>query len=706
MLSYQKGGTGESAVDCNSSQESTGPHARIVRIFLAATVGMGSALVLFKSGGAHQEAVASRPSFMFDNVPGGMMGSSQQKSKPISGLTMKGYPPLSVQQEYWDDLQKIDWKAVEADMKDILTDSKEWWPADYGTYAGLFIRLSWHSCGSYRTSDGRGGCDGGGQRFDPERSWPDNTNLDKARRLLEPLKRKYGNGLSWGDLFALAGTVAIKESGGPVLGFCAGRLDFEDNTQTRALGPTPEQEKFAHCEVNGDCKFPLGQNTLGLIYVNPEGPMGQPDPQGAADTIRDVFGRMDWHGRELVALIGGGHTVGKAHGATKASPGEKPSACPFAPWAGAVGMDAVTSGIEGPWTSEPTKFDNKYFQYLVDFEWEPITGPGGKHQWQVKGGNGPQAPAADPASVAMQNVMMLTTDVALMADDEYQEYVREFAQNETAFFEAFATAWYKLVTRDVGPVTRCVGPKVPPAQAFQFPLPSTPKKLGKTKDVEKDLGKLMKKNKGTEAEFLRLAWQCASTFRATDYQGGCNGARIMHPPGSTWPINAGLDHTIAMLKPIKEKYGKILSYADLIVLAGNVAAERIGSPKMKFCPGRTDAADGSGWMLVEYGNTEDPATVDDMIELYERRGQSAQEFVALSFAKFHSSKSLDLLLKSDNASGVYETGLKYYPELRYWADHYAAASDKEYSEAFAAAWTKLMNADRFDGPLGNVCDDD
>lgn len=503
----------------------------------------------------------------------------------------------------------------------------------------------------------------------------------------------------------MAGTVAIKASGGPVLGYCAGRLDFEDNTQTKALGPTPEQDKFAHCEVNGDCKFPLGQNTLGLIYVNPEGPMGEPDPSGAADTIRDVFGRMDWHGRELVALIGGGHTVGKAHGATKSSPGEKPSACPFAPWAGAVGMDAVTSGIEGPWTSEPTKFDNKYFQYLVDFEWEPIEGPGGKHQWQVKGEDGPQAPAADPASVGKQNVMMLTTDIALMTDGEYRLYVKEFARNETAFFEAFESAWYKLVTRDVGPVTRCVGPKVPPAQPFQYQLPDPPKKLASTNHVKKDLDKLMDKNKDSEAEFLRLAWQCASTFRATDYQGGCNGARIMHPPGSTWPVNAGLDQTLLMLEPIKKEYGKTLSYSDLIVLSGNVAAERIGSPKMKFCPGRTDAEDGSGWIPIEYGNTNYPANVDEMIEMYERRGQTAQEFVALSFAKYHSSKKLDLMLKSNSSTDdVLALGLTYYPELRYWADHYVAAGDGEYGADFASAWTKLMNADRFDGPLGKVCD--
>jgi len=543
------------------------------------------------------------------------------------------------------------------------------------------------------------------ERFEPERSWPDNTNLDKARRLLEPIKRKYGNGLSWGDLFALSGTVAIKAMGGPVLGFCAGRLDFQDNSQTLPLGPSPEQEKFGHCEVNGDCKYPLGQNTLGLIYVNPEGPMGIPDPQGAADTIRDVFGRMEWHGRELVALIGGGHTFGKAHGATKESPGKPPSECPFAPWAGATGMNAVTSGFEGPWTSAPTKWDNKYFQYLVDYEWEPWEGPGGHYQWRVKGGNGPQAPVADPASAAVQDVMMLTTDVALVTDDEYKEYVKEFAQNETAFREAFALAWYKLVTRDVGPVTRCVGPSVPPAQNFQYPLPDPPTTFPKFNHVEKDLHQLLDANIITESHLLRLAWQCASTFRATDYQGGCNGARIRFPPGSEWPINKGLDKTLAALEPIKHKYGNSLSYADLIVLAGNVAAERSGSPKLKFCPGRTDAADGSAWKHIDYSNTQYPTTVNKMVEQYERRGQTAQDFVALTFAMFNSTKKLGNFLDS-NSTGVLQEGLKYYPELRYWVDYYIAAGDQHYSENFATAWTKLMNADRFYGPLGNLCDDD
>lgn len=433
--------------------------------------------------------------------------------------------------------------------------------------------------------------------------------------------------------------------------------------------------------------------------------MGEPDAVGAAETIRDVFGRMDWKGRELVALIGGGHTFGKAHGASTASPGEPPNKCPFAPWNGITGMGAVTSGFEGPWTENPSQWDNKYFQYLVDFEWEPIMGPGGHHQWRVKGGNGPTAPVADPSLNQTQEIMMLTTDVALMSDPEYQVYVREFASNLTALSEAFASAWYKLVTRDVGPYERCLGPKVPPAQRFQHPLPKPSHHLADMHDVAHDLKKLMKEDQDNhlEGQFIRLALQCASTFRATDYQGGCNGARIRFAPAKDWPINAGLEDTLALLLPIKEKYGPHLSYADLIVLAGTTAAEEIGAPAMDFCPGRSDAQDGKGWKHLEYGLSDYPATVQASIELCYRRGQTLQECVALTFPAFQSSEALAELLANKNGEGVMAEGLIYYPEIRYWADHYVSVGTKEYAKDFANAWTKLMNADRFQGPLGNVC---
>jgi catalase-peroxidase len=432
--------------------------------------------------------------------------------------------------------------------------------------------------------------------------------------------------------------------------------------------------------------------------------MGEPNLAGAAATVREVFGRMDWHGRELVALIGGGHTFGKAHGATTDSPGKTPAECPFAPWAGATGMKAVTSGFEGPWTEEPTKWDNKYFQYLVDFDWEPVIGPGGHHQWHVKGTEGPTAPVADYKINQTQRVMMLTTDVALKADQEYFQFVQEFASNATAFSEAFAKAWYQLVTRDVGPVERCLGPKVPPPQAFQYELPKTPRKLADMSKVAEDVKRMIHKDDQLGMDLMRLAFQCASTFRATDYLGGCNGARIRFPPGSTWPINKGLDKTLELLEPIKKKHGNGLSYADLIVLAGTTAAEQFGAPKMDFCPGRTDATDGKGWHHVEYGHTDYPATVDSMIELCKRSGLTLQECVALTYPIFQSSKNVSALIESNNASSILAEGLVFYPELRQWADYYVAKGTGAYSSDFADAWTRLMNADRFKGPLGNVCD--
>ena len=539
-------------------------------------------------------------------------------------------------------------------------------------------------------------------RFDPERSWDDNTNLDKARRLLEPIKLKHGMGLSYGDLYVLAGTMAIADMGGPYVGFCGGRIDYVDNSQTRALGPTPEQEKFAECAVDGDCQAPLGQNTLGLIYVNPEGPMGVPDPMGAADTIRDVFGRMDMDDRENVALIGGGHTFGKTHGASTDSPGEKPATCPFLPWAGASGADAVTSGFEGAWTAHPTKWDNAYFKNLLEYEWESWMGPGGHYQWRVKGGKGPKAKVAHPPeSKDSQDIMMLTTDVALKMDPKYRQYVEEFAKDEQAFADAFGAVWYKLVNRDMGPATRCIGSDVPPAQAFQFPLPDPPAKLADMGAVAKTLKELMgKKNDG---EFVRLAMQSANTYRSTDYLGGCNGARIRFSPGKDWEANSGLDKTLQLLEPVKKSFGDGLSWADLIVLAGNVAVDRLGAPGLPFCPGRTDAPDGDGWKPLEYGNAVDPTSVDDMIERYQRRGLSAKEFVALAFTSYPSAESLRGILLGEIAGGTLATGLRFDPDLRIWTDYYVAAGDAVFANDFASAWTKLMISDRFDGPLGNVC---
>jgi catalase-peroxidase len=432
--------------------------------------------------------------------------------------------------------------------------------------------------------------------------------------------------------------------------------------------------------------------------------MGVPDPQGAADTIRDVFGRMDMDDRENVALIGGGHTFGKCHGASTDDPGPKPFENEANPWPGNFGsgrgMDTVTSGFEGAWTDNPIQWDNSYFTNLLNYEWESWKGPGGHYQWRVKG-QGPKGPVAyPPNSKDKQDIMMLTTDIGLITDPEYRKYVEEFANDPSAFAEAFAAVWYKLVNRDMGPATRCVGPDVAPPQAFQFPLPDPPAKLADFDAVEKDLGKLK------DGEFIRLAMQSANTYRCTDYLGGCNGARIRFSPGKDWKTNVGLDKTLAVLEPIKKQYGDSLSWADLIVLAGNVAVKHMGAPSnIPFCPGRTDAPDGAGWKPLEFGNAEFPSSVADMVERYERRGLTAKEFVALSFANSLAPVAwLQEILSSEGVhDDVMAEGFKFHPDLRIWAEYYLATGHEVFANDFATVWTKLMNSDRFDGPTGNVC---
>jgi catalase-peroxidase len=559
-------------------------------------------------------------------------------------------------------------------------------------------------------SDGRGGAEGGCQRFEPELSWDDNTNLVHAHKLLGPIKHKHGLGLSWGDLIVLAGTVAIEDMGGPILGFSAGRIDHVDNSQTIGLGPSDEQERFQHVEVNGKAPAPLGQNTMGLIYVNPEGPMGDPDPQGAADTIRDVFGRMGMDDRENVALIGGGHTFGKCHGAGPEGPGPKPSECPHNPYPGArgtgKGKDTITSGIEGPWTSNPTRWDNEYFTSLLNYEWEKYKGPGGAWQWRVKGGNGPTAPAphkdAEP-----QDIMMLTTDVALVVDPEYRKYVEEFANDPDAYADAFAKVWYKLVNRDMGPHERCVGPWVPPPQPFQYPLPdASSANLADMKAVQKEVEKLVSMG-DNEDHFIRLAQNAAGTFRHTDYSGGANGARIRFSPGKDWKINEGLDTTLQHLEPVKNKFGDGLSWADLIVLAGNVAAKSRGAPQdLPFCPGRTDASDGTGWeMLGDRGYDDHPKTVQDVVDRNDLRGLTDQEYVALAFVNYPSVEALQKMCESTKLEDedIYTQALKYHPSYKNWVDYYVPLGDDTYQTDFGHAWTKLMNADRFEGPVRRVC---
>ncbi|KNC84736.1 hypothetical protein, variant [Sphaeroforma arctica JP610] len=407
---------------------------------------------------------------------------------------------------------------VKEDIRKALKTPREEWPADYGHYGGLMIRGAWHCAGTYRKSDGRGGCDGARPRFAPELEWEDNGNLDNSRIILEPIKEKYGDDLSWADLLVLTGNVAIEDMGGPVLGFCGGRMDDADGTNSLPLGPSTIQEAIKPCPVNGKCETPLGQTKIGLIYVNPEGVMDEPDPEKSVHAIRDSFGRMGMNDSETVVLIGGGHTYGKAHGACEDPP------CGEGEMKG-KGNNTVTSGLEGPWTTTPTQWDQEYFTNLLKYDWVKFKGPGGRYQFK---------PSDDSV-----HIQMFTTDVALLHDESYLALVRKYATDKEALDNDFKYAWYKLVTRDMGPRERCHGEDIPPAQPFQNPLPEPSSATVDVPAIKGRIAKLLRAeteilegDKDTEGKpyygalLVHLAYQCASTFRITDYKGGCNVSSI------------------------------------------------------------------------------------------------------------------------------------------------------------------------------------
>ena len=519
--------------------------------------------------------------------------------------------PLGADFDYAKAFATLDLQAVKKDIKAALTTSQDWWPADYGNYGPFFIRMAWHSAGTYRTTDGRGGSDGGQLRFNPQNSWPDNTNLDKARRLLWPVKQKYGQKISWGDLMVLAGNVALESMGFKTFGFAAGRAD---DWEPDLVYWGPEKKLLSDERYSGDRKLakPLAAVQMGLIYVNPEGPNGKPDPIASAKDIRETFGRMAMNDEETVALIAGGHTFGKAHGAH--SPEKCVDAAPAAAgveeqgfgWKNKCGTgkgaDTVTSGLEGAWTVAPTAWSTNYLDNLMTFEWVQTKSPGGATQWIPA--NGQAANLVPDAHVAGKRhaPIMFTTDLALKFDPEYRKVVERFRADPEVFRLAFAKAWFKLTHRDLGPRARYLGAEVPTdVLAWQDPVPTTNHALINDKDAAALKKQIAEAGLGVP-ELVRTAWSAAASFRGTDKRGGANGARVRLSPQKDWAANSPkeLAGVLAKLEGIQQAFnksakgGKKVSLADLIVLAGNSAIEQAAKKagvdvKVPFSPGRADA---------------------------------------------------------------------------------------------------------------------
>jgi catalase-peroxidase len=519
--------------------------------------------------------------------------------------------PMDNKFNYAKEFKKLDLKALKKDIFTLMTTSQDWWPADYGHYGPLFIRMAWHSAGTYRISDGRGGAGSGTQRFAPLNSWPDNANLDKARLLLWPIKKKYGNKISWADLMILAGNCALESMGFKTFGFAGGRADVWEPEEDVYWGT--ETEWLGDKRYSGDRELenPLGAVQMGLIYVNPQGPNGNPDPLAAARDIRETFGRMAMNDEETVALIAGGHTFGKTHGAADADKyvGREPAAASIEEqglgWKNSFrtgkGVDTITSGLEGAWTTTPTKWSNNFFENLFGFEWELTKSPAGAYQWKPKGGAGAgTVPDAHDKS-KRHAPTMLTTDLSLRVDPVYEKISRRFYENPEAFKDAFARAWFKLTHRDMGPIARYLGPEVPKeVLIWQDPLPAAKFKAISPKDIADLKGKILT-SRLTISELVSTAWASASTFRGSDKRGGANGARIRLAPQNTWEVNnpAQLAKVLKTLEGIQKKFNaggkKMVSLADLIVLGGCVGIEKAAKKakldvKVPFTPGRLDAS--------------------------------------------------------------------------------------------------------------------
>ena len=682
--------------------------------------------------------------------------------------------PMGEDFDYAKEFSKLNIKAVKKDIEAMMTTSQEWWPADYGHYGPFFIRLAWHSAGTYRTHDGRGGAGAGMQRFAPINSWPDNGNLDKARRLLWPIKQKYGKSLSWADLMILVGNCAIESMGLKTFGFGGGRADVWEPDETYW---GKEKVWLTNERYTGDrvLEKPLAAVQMGLIYVNPQGPDGNPDPLASARDIRETFARMAMNDEETVALVAGGHTFGKAHGAADPDKyvGPSPEGAPLDEmglgWKNSFGTgkgaDTITSGLEGAWTSTPTKWDNNYFKTLFKYEWQLTKSPGGAVQWIPTDESAAKAVPDAHISGKTHAPVMQTTDLALRMDPAYEKISRHFAQDLDALADAFTRAWFKLTHRDMGPVVRYLGPLVPKeVLIWQDPLPARPKKVIGKAEIEL-LKKRIRKSDLTIAQMVTTAWASASTFRSSDKRGGANGARIRLEPQRNWEANnpKELKKVLAVLEGIQvafnKKSEKKVSLADLIVLAGTVAIEDAAAnagikTKVAFTPGRTDATqdqtDVASFAYLEptadgfrnYKSQSDlrPAEVP-LVDKASLLSLTAPEMTVLVGgmrvlgANFDSSKTGVLthkkeVLSTDFFINILDTKYEWAPksgdsnlfeahdrksgkvkwsatradlvigsnsELRALAEVYASNdAEKKFIKDFVAAWTKVMNLDRFD----------
>jgi len=531
-----------------------------------------------------------------DQIDLSVLHTNSAKSSPVG-------PGFS----YKDQFAGLDIEALKADLVEVMHTSQDWWPADFGHYGPLFIRMSWHSAGTYRIEDGRGGGGKGQQRFAPLNSWPDNANLDKARRLLWPVKQKYGQKISWADLLVFAGNVALEDMGFETFGFGFGR---EDVWEPEEVYWGAEDTWLGDERYSGERELanPLGAVQMGLIYVNPEGPNGEPDPVKAARDIRETFRRMAMNDEETVALIAGGHTFGKTHGAGNPDlVGPEPEGCPVhamglgwkSEYGTGKGRDTITGGPEVTWSQVPTQWSNKFFDNLFGFEWELTKSPAGAYQWQPKDGAGANT-VPDPEDGSLSRPpTMLTTDLALRFDPEYEKISRRFHENPEEFRLAFAKAWYKLLHRDMGPVSRFLGPDVAEPQLWQDPVPAAEGEPLTDDDVASLKDAALATGLGV-AQLAGAAWASASTFRGTDYRGGANGARIRLEPQRSWAVNEGVGEVLAALEDVKRDFdaagGRTVSMADLVVLAGCAAVEKAARDaghevRVPFTPGRTDATD-------------------------------------------------------------------------------------------------------------------